>query len=102
MSDTLIFARHTAPVVAAPELPTAPIRSRSFKQALQEAAHVEVMEAVRAPQASSLLDLINAMLGKETTSREDLLTLRAHLRRYSSEVNVLASLLCSLKRDLSA
>jgi hypothetical protein len=100
MSDTLIFARHTALAVPAHEQPTAPVPSRSFAQALHETAHVEVLEAVRARPPASLLDLINAMLGIESTSREDLLALRAHLRRYSSEVNVLASRLRALARDL--
>jgi hypothetical protein len=94
MSDTLIFARPHEP-------PTTPLRSpaaqpppkRTFADALHE---VEIVEAVASHQ-SSLLELINALLSDEPPEREKLLALRAQLRRYSSEVNVLASLLRQLK-----
>lgn len=97
MSDTLIFPRP-------PEAPTAPLRSpssplprRSFAEAMKE-EKVEVIEAVASRQVS-LLELINALLSdQEPPPRERLLALRAQLRRYSSEVNVLQSLLSQLSR----
>ena len=96
MSDTLIFARpHEAPTSPVRPLEQAPPR-RSFAQALND-ADVQVAEAVASHQLS-LLELINALLSDDTPpERERLLALRAQLRRYSSEVNVLASLLRQLK-----
>ncbi len=106
MSDTLIFARlHELPTVrdeppapaALTSAPAAP--RRSFKSVLDGTENVEVVEAVAAHQ-SSLLELINALLADDNVKpeRRQLLALRAKLRRYSSEVNVLASLLSQLSR----
>src|SRR5689334_7891806 len=96
MSDTVIFARNHARPPPAREQATVPIHSFT----LEPKAAVEVVEAAPSQPAASLLDIINALLAKESVSREDLLSLRARLRRYTSEVNVLASLLRALLRDL--
>jgi len=97
MSDTLIFARpHAAPTQRIEPTKPQEQHRRSFAEAMKE--DVEVAEAVASHQLS-LLELINALLADETPpEREKLLALRAQLRRYSSEVNVLASLLSQLSR----
>ena len=99
MSDTLIYARHSAPSSSPQHLesPTAPLPKRSFAEAL---ADVEVLEATPAAQGGSLLDLINALLGKDEMTKEELVALRARLRRYSSQVNRLDSLLRALVRTM--
>jgi hypothetical protein len=100
MSDTLIHARFPAASSSSPqhlESPTAPLPKRSFAEAL---ASVEVIESTPAAQGGSLLDIINALLGKDEMSKEDLVALRARLRRYSSQVNRLDSLLRALVRTM--
>ena len=96
MSDTLISYRPSAPVSHSVEQPTAPMPpARPF---------VEVLEATRAPApetpGGSILDLINALLMQESVSKGDLHALRARLRRYSSQMNVLMSQLRALQRGV--
>lgn len=98
MSDTLISARYPAPSSSQSlDSPAAPQPKRSFAEAL---ADVEVVEATPAAQGGSLLDLINALLAKDELSKEELVALRARLRRYSSQVNRLDSLLRALVRTM--
>lgn len=92
MSETLIFVRQPLRPLEPPTAPI-PVPSRRF------ATSVEVLETARASEAP-LLSIINAVLAKDTASPEELLALRARLRRYSSEVNLLMSLLRALSRDL--
>lgn len=97
MSDTLIFARpHEAPT-APLRSPSSPPPRRSFADVLQRGSppQVEVVEAVASHQ-HSLIELINALLSDDSPEREKLIALRAGLRRYSSGVNQLASLLRQL------
>ncbi|MBK7862636.1 MAG: hypothetical protein IPJ65_29315 [Archangiaceae bacterium] len=68
-----------------------------------ESKVVEVLEAVATDfrqGEASILDLINRALAGPGMSREQLLVLRARMRRYSLEVDALANLAHALADDL--
>lgn len=94
MSDTLISYRPELRITRAPADPSSPPSHFT----LEREARVEVVEKAPA-DSGSILEIINALLMKETVTHEELVALRARLRRYVSQVNRLASLLKALQRE---
>src|SRR5690349_8966178 len=100
MSDTLITFRPVRSV----EPPTSPMLPQSnFADVLAKGSVVEVLEAVETDfrqGETSMLSIIDAALAQGSASREQLLTLRARMNRYTFEVDALGRLVQALVRDL--